>query len=282
MSVELVTGYSGVGGDGQPNRHVSSADDGARQAGTVGTGMYVLGTGAKMSATMEDANTLVVADGDAMINGRHVRIPDTLSFTIPTGVQGQKVANLAVLRYSKAADSVESVTPVVLTGEPDPDSPADPALSEGSVLDGDSPVDMPLYRVVTDGINAGDPEAMFDVMLSMAELRDSVSQKVVSVTREDSHFNINARRVGGTVVMSIYGSGSPIWSQTEVWGRRIATVPDGSRPAQVVYACVLVGDSGWNRLVPGQVRVEASGAVMVDCKGFAPNIIVGELVYAVG
>ena len=144
MSVELVTGYSGVGSDGQPNRHVSSADDGARQAGTVGTGMYVLGTGSKMSATMEDANTLVVADGDAMINGRHVRIPDTLSFTIPTGVQGQKVSNLAVLRYSKAADSVESVTPVVLTGEPDPDSPADPALSEGSVLDGDSPVDMPL------------------------------------------------------------------------------------------------------------------------------------------
>ena len=176
MSVELVTGYSGVGGDGQPNRHVSSADDGARQAGTVGTGMYVLGTGSRMGATMEDANTLVVADGDAMINGRHVRIPDTLSFTIPTGVQGHKVANLAVLRYSKAADSVESVTPVVLTGEPDPDSPADPELSEGSVLDGDSPVDMPLYRVVTDGINAGEPEAMFDVMLSMAELRDSVSQ----------------------------------------------------------------------------------------------------------
>ena len=111
MSVELVTGYSGVGSDGEPNRHVSSADDGARQAGTVGTGMYVLGTGSRMSASMEDANTLVVADGDAMINGRHVRIPDTLSFTIPTGVQGQKVANLAVLRYSKAADSVESVTP---------------------------------------------------------------------------------------------------------------------------------------------------------------------------
>ena len=212
MSVELVTGYSGVGSDGQPNRHVSSADDGARQAGTVGTGMYVLGTGSKMSATMEDANTLVVADGDAMVNGRHVRIPDTLSFTIPTGVQGQKVANLAVLRYSKAADSVESVTPVVLTGEPDPDSPADPALSEGSVLDGDSPVDMPLYRVVTDGINAGEPEPLFDVMLSMAELRDSVSQveektdlvsfiqkaKSMRINAYDAGFEIDVTCVGGT------------------------------------------------------------------------------------
>ena len=201
MSVELVTGYSGVGGDVEPNRHVSSADDGARQAGTVGTGMYVLGTGSKMGATMEDANTLVVADGDAMVNGRHVRIPDTLSFTIPTGVQGQKVANLAVLRYSKAADSVESVTPVVLTGEPDPDSPADPALSEGSVLDGDSPVDMPLYRVVTDGINAGDPEPLFDVMPSMAELRDSVSQveektDLVSFIQKAKSVAINAYAAG--------------------------------------------------------------------------------------
>ena len=199
MSVELVTGYSGVGSDGQPNRHVSSADDGARQAGTVGTGMYVLGTGSKMSATMEDANTLVVADGDALINGRHVRIPDTLSFTIPTGVQGQKVSNLAVLRYSKAADSVESVTPVVLTGEPDPDSPADPALSEGSVLDGDSPVDMPLYRVVTDGINAGEPEPLFDVMMSMAELRDSVSRMLV-VRSGSSAFSISP---GGYVTLTM-------------------------------------------------------------------------------
>lgn len=185
MSVELVTGYSGVGGDGEPNRHVSSAEDGARQAGTVGLGCYALSTGSKLSATMEDANTLVVADGDVMMNGRHVSLPDPTSFTIPTGVQGQKVSNIAVLRYQKAADSVESVTPLVLTGEPSADTPADPAYNEGSILDGDSPVDMPLYRVVTDGINAGDPVPLFDIMLPMtelsaeiAELRDSVSQKL--------------------------------------------------------------------------------------------------------
>lgn len=183
MSVELVTGYFGEDSSGKPKRHVSSAEDGARQAGTVGLGCYALSTGSKLSATMEDANTLVVADGDVMMNGRHVSLPDPTSFTIPTGVQGQKVSNLAVLRYQKAADSVESVTPLVLTGEPSADTPIDPDYNEGSILDGDSPVDMPLYRVVTDGINAGDPEPLFDVLLPMAELsaeidelRDSVSQ----------------------------------------------------------------------------------------------------------
>ena len=179
MSVELVTGYSGVGEDGEPNRHVSSAEDGARQAGTLGLGCYALSTGSKLSATMEDANTLVVADGDVVMNGRHVSLPDPTSFTIPTGVQGQKVSNIAVLRYEKAADSTESVTPLVLTGEPSADAPADPAYNNGSILDGDSPVDMPLYRVVTDGINAGDPEPLFDVLAPMAELRDLVSQGIV-------------------------------------------------------------------------------------------------------
>lgn len=176
MSAELVTGYSGVGSDGEPNRHVSSAEDGARQAGTLGLGCYALSTGSKLSATMEDANTLVVADGDVVMNGRHVSLPDTTSFTIPTGVQGQKVSNIAVLRYSKAADSVESVTPIVLTGEPSTGEPTDPAHNEGSILDGDSPVDMPLYRVVTDGINAEDPEPLFNVLMPMADLWDSVSR----------------------------------------------------------------------------------------------------------
>ena len=176
MSVELVTGYYGVGEDGEPNRHVSSAEDGARQAGTLGLGCYALSTGSKLSATMEDANTLVVADGDVMMNGRHVSLPDPTSFTIPTGVQGQKVSNLAVLRYQKAADSVESVTPVVLTGEPSAGKPTDPTYNEGSILDGDSPVDFPLYRVVTDGITPGDPVPLFDVLLPMADLWDSVSQ----------------------------------------------------------------------------------------------------------
>lgn len=178
MSVELVTGYYGVGEDGKPKRHVSSAEDGARQAGTVGLGCYALSTGSKLSATMEDANTLVVADGDVMMNGRHVSMPEPTSFTIPTGVQGKKVSNIAVLRYEKAAASVESVTPVVLTGEPSTGEPTDPAHNKGSILDGDSPVDMPLYRVVTDGINAGDPVPLFDVMMPMSEFWDSVSQYV--------------------------------------------------------------------------------------------------------
>ena len=229
MSVELVTGYYGVGEGGKPQRHVSSAEDGARQAGTLGPGCYVLSTGSKLSATMEDANTLVVADGDAIMNGRHVRLTETTSFTIPTGVQGQKMSNVAVLRYQVGSDSVESVTPLVLTGEPSTGEPADPEHNEGSILDGDSPVDMPLYRIVTDGINAGDPEPLFDVLMPMADLWDSVSHRS-DINLAASDDRLVAWRVGPVVTVSYLRTADGFWSGSPGQYQRLGTMPEGLRP----------------------------------------------------
>lgn len=257
MSVELVTGYSGVGENDEPKRHVSSAEDGARQAGTVGLGSYVLSTGSKLSATMEDANTLVVADGDAIMNGRHVSLPDPTSFTIPTGVQGQKVSNLAVLRYEKAADSVESVTPLVLTGEPSTGTPTDPTYSEGSILDGDSPVDFPLYRVVTDGINAGDPEPLFSVMMPMSDLWDSVSRSGWDYLYNASeHFYCRYMRSGAMVVLE--------WAvdQTSDGYWKAGSLPAWARPPKSLYlpACSTRAE-GFVNDAPAFCYIGSSGEV---------------------
>ena len=252
MSAELVTGYSGVDSSGEPNRHVSSAEDGARQAGTLGLGCYVLSTGSKLSASMEDANTLVVADGDAMINGRHVSLPDPTSFTIPTGVQSQKVSNLAVLRYEVGGDSVESVTPVVITGEPSADSPTDPAYNDGSILEGALTVDFPLYRVVTDGINAGDPEPLFDVLMPMADLWDSVSR-----TETWNTTGLHASKSGNMVSVQLDGSVtlSDYWSTALV-----GTLPVGWRPAYEIAAPVSMEEMP----TTARMRIGADGRVMVS------------------
>lgn len=277
MSVELVTGYSGVGSDGEPNRHVSSAEDGARQAGTLGLGCYALSTGSKLSATMEDANTLVVADGDVVMNGRHVSLPDTTSFTIPTGVQGQKVSNLAVLRYQKAADSVESVTPLVLTGEPSTGEPTDPEHNEGSILDGDSPVDFPLYRVVTDGINAGSPEPLFDVLMPMADLWDSVSQisQRRSVTVASGQWGeVTAWSVGGVVTVAAKWTSSAHPWQSETVGM----LPEGMRPPSALFAPFARDNVGQ---VLGDVclNIRADGSVVISGRGGAANQ--GDTLYTV-
>ena len=262
MSVELVTGYYGVGGGGEPNRHVSSAEDGARQAGTVGLGCYVLSTGSKLSATMEDANTLVVADGDVVMNGRHVSMPDATSFTIPTGVQGQKVSNLAVLRYEKAADSVESVTPVVLTGEPSAGEPTDPTYNEGSILDGDSPVDFPLYRVVTDGINAGDPVPLFDILVPMSELKGDLDELRDSVSQAETDISAlgTVRVYRGSKILSYSDQGAILFTPDQL---RSLTGVSYSIERYTVLCCN--GDSSQYAGYSNIFAVMNNGGVIAQC-----------------
>lgn len=164
MAVELVTGYSGTA-------HVSSSEDGARQAGTVGTGMYVLETvDDPLAATLENANTVTVGPGDVLINGRHVQLTGSTTYAVPVGTQGMQTSNLLVLRYSVNDDGTEKVEAVTLTGEPATSDPADPALATGSILDGDSPVDMALYRVVTTGIESAQPVRLFSTVPPIADL----------------------------------------------------------------------------------------------------------------
>lgn len=158
MAVELVTGYAGTA-------HVSSSEDGARQAGTVGTGMYALKTVAEpLKATLENANTVTVGPGDALINGRHVQLTGSTTFSIPVGTQGMQTSNLLVLRYSVSEDGTEKAEAITLTGDPAASDPADPVLATGSILDGDSPVDMALYRVVTTGIESAQPVRLFSTI----------------------------------------------------------------------------------------------------------------------
>lgn len=164
MAVELVTGYAGTA-------HVSSSEDGARQAGTVGTGMYALETvDEPLKATLENANTVTVGPGDVLINGRHVQLTGSTTFSIPVGTQGQQTSNLLVLRYEVDDDGTESATAITLTGSPSTAEPEDPTLATGDILAGDSPVDMPLYRVVTTGIETAEPVALFETIPPIASL----------------------------------------------------------------------------------------------------------------
>ena len=174
MSVELVTGFAGYNEKGEPNRHVSSSDDGMRQYGTIGPGMYVLETASMLSAELESANSLVMQPGDLLINGRHVRCPDATVFSIPVGTQGMMTSNLCVIRYKRVAGDVESAEALVLTGEPSASDPQDPAVSSGDIADGAEQVDFPLYRVVTNGIESEDPVALFRTIPPLVDVADDL------------------------------------------------------------------------------------------------------------
>ena len=164
MAVSLVTGYTGT-------EHVTSGQDGARQAGTVGTGMYALKTvDDPLAATLENANTVTVGPGDVLINGRHVQLTGSTTFAIPVGTQAQQTSNLLVLRYARDDSGVETAEALTLTGSPSTSDPQDPELATGNILDGDTPVDMPLYRVITTGIETAQPVKLFNTIEPLIEL----------------------------------------------------------------------------------------------------------------
>lgn len=145
----LVTGRWG-------ETHVTSAQARNFHAGVFGGGQYVL---SGLTATMTTANTCHIDPGVACFNGADVEVPaGGVDVTIDNGTQGQKRNDLVVLRYtSEPSTQTESVELAVVKGTPASSDPQDPAHNEGSILEGDSPCDMPLYRIPLDGITVGDP-----------------------------------------------------------------------------------------------------------------------------
>ena len=176
--MELVTGHAG-------SDHVRSALAGSMHAGIVGTGTYALGTGSRLAATMQSANVVRIADGDLMVQGRHATIEagqyDEL--TIQNGTQAQKRNDLVVAHYERKTSSpyTESMDLRVIKGTPTSGTPTDPEYQEGDILAGDAVVEVPLYRIPLDGITPGDPVPLFDVLLPMADLWDSVSHVAFGV-----------------------------------------------------------------------------------------------------
>lgn len=148
MAIELITGHAG-------EAHISSADDGAYNAGTDGGGRYILQTANQMAASMPDANTVTIATGDALFDGRHVRISAPESIGIDSGTQGMQRRDIVGIEYG-VAGGIESASLAVVKGTPAA-SATDPALPTGSILEGASSAFMPLYRIPISGVSVGTP-----------------------------------------------------------------------------------------------------------------------------
>lgn len=168
-ALHLVTGYRG-------SAHITSADQGAFNAGFVGVGEYALAVGKQFEAQVVTNNTVRVYDGCLVMNGRHVNL-DRGSFvdvSISNGTQSANRNDLIVARYTKnQSTGIESVNLVVLSGTPSSGTASDPSYNTGSILDGQSIHDMPLYRVKVSGLTISGIEPMFTVLASLADIQGS-------------------------------------------------------------------------------------------------------------
>ena len=173
--MEIVTGKAGV-------PHVSSADDGRRIAGEVGTGSYVLQTGGKLAPSLVDANTVRIATGDMIVQGRHIGVTVPEDVKVASGSQGKKRMDYICVHYTRDVSGssptlVETVEWKVLQGTPGSSATA-PSVPKGSILDGDADVTVPICSVTFDGLTTGQPKLLIPELTPLADLGDSVSQIV--------------------------------------------------------------------------------------------------------
>jgi hypothetical protein len=85
--------------------------------------------------------------------------------TIENGEQEMKRIDLIVARYTKdSGTGVENMQLSVVKGTPAASNPATPSYNEGTIADGDSPVDFPLYKVNIDGISITSVDPLVDTI----------------------------------------------------------------------------------------------------------------------
>ena len=162
MAFEIVDGMTG-------QKHISSDDLAALNTATVGKADCVLHYGDDFKLTMASANSATLGTGVGMVGGKRFWNQAATSLTIQSGTQGQKRHDLVVARYQKTSAGIESITPVVIKGTPTTGAAADPATTAN---------DLKLWRVPLDGINAGAPVRLFEPVIPLATLGESVSRTI--------------------------------------------------------------------------------------------------------
>ena len=161
MAFEIVDGMTGT-------KHISSDDLAALNTATVGKADCVLKYGNDFALTMASANSATLGTGVGMVGGKRFWNQAATSLTIQSGAQGQKRNDLVVARYAKTSAGIESITPVVVKGTPTTGTPADPATTAN---------DLKLWRVPLNGITVGTPVRLFEPVIPLATLGDSVSRE---------------------------------------------------------------------------------------------------------
>nr|DAJ04149.1 MAG TPA: receptor binding protein [Caudoviricetes sp.] len=265
--MEIVTGKAGV-------PHVSSADDGRRIAGEVGTGSYVLQTGGKLTPSLVDANTVRFATGDMIVQGRHIGVTAPEDVKVASGSQGKKRMDYICVHYARdvsgsAPTLVETVEWTVLQGTPGTAATA-PSVPKGSILDGDADVTVPVASVTFDGLTTGRPKLLIPVLTPLADLGDSVS------LYESQYWSVVC--TGMTVSIRA----AKIIAGTETGTICPYTIPEALRPKNAWTGAMVTeyggGDSSYRLVVmpDGTIKVHGMGGKMDRLLHF------GSLSYPIG
>lgn len=169
--MEIITGYTG-------KAHIFSEQDRDVNIGIVGEGSYVLQTGMQLEAEVSSNNEIKIRDGVLMHQGCTASIKKNTydSLTIINGSQGMKRIDLIVARYERNQDNgTESISLKVIQGTPEESNPAVPSHITGDIQSGDAVADMPMYKIIIDGLNITEVQKVYSEAPNITELNRKIT-----------------------------------------------------------------------------------------------------------
>lgn len=178
--MNIITGY-------RAEPHITAQQDRDVNIGIFGGGAMILkGVGSELAATVISANEVEIADGMIMCEGCASEIAHgtTESMTIDNGTQGKLRIDLIVARYNRnTSTGVEDMELIVIKGTPSASDPQSPAYISGTISDGDTTVDFPLYQVNIDGISITSVNALVGTVNIPDLISDSISSALNSALK---------------------------------------------------------------------------------------------------
>ena len=189
--MNIITGY-------RAEPHITAQQDRNVNMGIFGAGTHIVNIGSKMAATVVSANEITIADGLLVAEGCTAEIErgTSESLEIANGSQGMLRKDLIVARYTKASGTgVEDMQLAVITGTPAASNPALPSYNTGSIVQGDTLVDFPLYTVNLDGISI----ESVDRMVEYAELASKVVVDGLVTQMGTATLNTTAKKVTNAI-----------------------------------------------------------------------------------
>lgn len=234
-NMHLVTGHAG-------QNHITAADHASLNAAILGAGEYVLDRGSKLAVSIISNNSIRIADGDIMMQGRHIRLNEGsyVDLTIDNGTQDMLRNDLVVCRYTMDSQSgVEEANLVVIKGTPAASNPKDPEYTSGDIItDHAFLADMPLYRVPLNGLNIQEIVPLFELGYVHFEFKsgsvdaDKLADGAVSTAKIQNNAVTTAKLAGGAVTPEKLSVAYVPIAGTTMTGALVAA-PGASSAAQV-------------------------------------------------
>jgi len=247
--MNILTGY-------RAEPHYSGQQMRDENIAVYGSGVRILKVGSQMAATVVSANEITIADGLVVAEGCTAEVASgtTESITVENGEQDLLRKDLIVLRYTKdVSTNIEDMQLAIIKGTSASANPVLPEYTSGSIADGDTLVEFPLYEVNINGIT-------IQSVIPLA----TVSNNAVVGTIDDAVTRVTAEetKTAGIVQTYTFSVAAGTYDYKRFPASTIMLIVNSAYPSADMKGIYLIGVAG-NRNV-GIKTVSAASNVAID------------------